>query len=216
MSLVVPNLWERPEHATSYLSRADRLPHRREGEDILARDLSEVLPGRILDLGCGDGRLTAILLDAYPESAALCVDMSTTMLAAASARFGSHERVTLLQRNLDETLRIDGPFDAVVSSLAIHHVSDERKHALYGEVTDLLAVGGVFCNLDLVASPTRALHEKWRTEMDAADDPSDILCDLQSQLLWLSGVGLRDVDCIWKWRSLALMRGQKPLRAELL
>jgi ubiquinone/menaquinone biosynthesis C-methylase UbiE len=195
------------------LSRADQLPHRREGEDVLARDLSDALPGHILDLGCGDGRLASIVLDAYPDSTAVCVDMSATMLEAASQRFGSDERVTLVHHNLDEPLHCDGPFDAVVSSFAIHHVSDPRKLALYGEVAALLAPGGVFCNLDIVASPTQALHQKWREEMGAEDDPSDVLCDLQSQLRWLSAVGLRDVDCIWKWRSLSLMRGQKPLGA---
>ena len=212
----MPNLWERPEHATSYLSRADRLPHRREAEDVLARDLADALPGRVLDLGCGDGRLASIVLEAYPDSRAVCIDMSTTMLAAATDRFGADERVTLQQHNLDEPLCCEGPFDAVVSSFAIHHVSDQRKHELYREIAALLAPGGVFCNLDLVASPTRALHEKWRDEMGADDDPSDILCDLQSQLRWISAVGLSDVDCIWKWRSLALMRGQKPLRADVL
>jgi cyclopropane fatty-acyl-phospholipid synthase-like methyltransferase len=135
------------------------------------------------------------------------------MLEAASQGFGSDERVTLVHHNLDDPLNCDGPFDAVVSSFAIHHVSDPRKLALYGEVAALLAPGGVFCNLDIVASPTQALHEKWREEMGAEDDPSDVLCDLQSQLRWLSAVGLRDVDCIWKWRSLSLMRGQKPLGA---
>ena len=211
----MPNLWERPEHATSYLSRADQLPHRREGEEVLAKDLSDALPGRVLDLGCGDGRLASIVLEAYPESSAVCVDMSPTMLSAASDRFGTEERVTLLQHNLDDPLHFDGPFDAIVSSFAIHHVSDERKHELYSEIAALLAPGGVFCNLDLVASPTRTLHDKWRSEMGAMDDPSDILCDLHSQLGWLAAVGLGDVDCIWKWRSLALMRGQK-LRVELL
>ena len=205
----MPNLWERSEHATSYLSRADRLPHRREGEAILTGDLSDVLPGRVLDLGCGDGRLAALVLDAYPESSALCVDMSTTMLEAAAKRFGPDDRVSLVRHNLDDPLAFDGSFDAIVSSFAIHHVRDERKHELYGEIASLLAPGGVFCNLDLVASPTRTLHEKWRSEMGVEDDPSDILCDLASQLTWLSAVGLRDVDCIWKWRSLALMRGHK-------
>jgi SAM-dependent methyltransferase len=205
----MPNIWEQAEHAVSYLERADRLPHRREGEAILTADLSDVLPGRVLDLGCGDGRLAALVLAAYPESSAVGIDMSSTMLEAASTRFGADDRVTLMRRNLDEPVDCAGLFDAVVSSFAIHHLSNERKHALYGEIAALLAPGGVFCNLDLVASPTPALHSKWRDEMGVVDDPSDILCDLQSQLRWLSAVGLRDVDCIWKWRSLALMRGQR-------
>ena len=44
-------------------------------------------------------------------------------------------------------------------------------------------------------------------EMGAADDPSDRLCALEPQLGWLRDAGLEDVDCIWKWRSLALLRG---------
>jgi hypothetical protein len=33
---------------------------------------------------------------------------------------------------------------------------------------------------------------------------------MTSQLRWLDAAGLRNVDCIWKWRSLALMRGERP------
>ena len=199
----MPNLWSQAEHATRYLERADRLPHRREGEDVLARDVSAALPGRVLDLGCGDGRLAAIVLASYPDSSVVCVDMSPTMLAAATKRFGDDPRVTLVPHNLDEPLPFDDPFDAIVSSLAIHHVTDERKQQLYAEIGALLKAGGVFCNLDLVASPTQSLHERWRSEMDAIDDPSDVLRDLWSQLQWLASAGLDDVDCIWKWRSLA-------------
>jgi hypothetical protein len=46
--------------------------------------------------------------------------------------------------------------------------------------------------------------------MGARDDPSDVLRDLESQLTWLREAGLAHVDCIWKWRSLALMRGERP------
>ena len=102
----------------------------------------------------------------------------------------------------------DGSFDAVVSSLAIHHVSDDRKPVLFAEVARLLAPGGTFANLDIVASPTQALHDRWREEMGARDDASDEFRDVESQLRWLRDVGFGDVDCIWKWRSLALMRGQ--------
>jgi hypothetical protein len=80
---------------------------------------------------------------------------------------------------------------------------------LYAEIAQLLAPGGVFCNLEIVASPTQALHDQWRDEMGARHDPSDVLCDMTSQLAWIAEAGLENVDCIWKWRSLALLRGER-------
>jgi SAM-dependent methyltransferase len=198
-----------PEKTADYLARADRLPHRGEGEGVLVRDLAGALPGRVLDLGAGDGRLTALVLDAYPDSVATVVDMSPPMLAAAGDRFAGDPRVTLVRHDLDHELPFAGPFDAVITSLAVHHVSDERKRTLYAEIAQLLAPGGVFCNLEIVASPTQALHEQWRDEMGARDDPADVLCDMATQLAWIRAAGLDNVDCIWKWRSLALLRGER-------
>jgi tRNA (cmo5U34)-methyltransferase len=211
------NGWRDPEHVSRYLERADRLPHRHEGEQVLLRDLAGCLPGRVLDLGCGDGRLAALVLATYPGSTAVGIDMSPTMLDAVRARFARDERVEIVAADLAEPLPVAGSFDAIVSSFAIHHVEDERKQTLYAEAASLLAPSGVFTNLDLVASPTPALHAQWRSEMDAVDDPADRLCELPPQLEWLRAAGLDDVDCIWKWRSLALLRGQRPAtRARLV
>jgi SAM-dependent methyltransferase len=206
----MPNSWVDDDKAKEYLSRADTLPHRGEGEGVLVRDLAGALPGRVLDLGCGDGRLTALVLAAYPESTALCVDMSPPMLQAAAERFKDDSRVSLATHNLDDELPFDGPFGAIITSLAVHHVTDERKRTLYAEAAQLLAPGGVFANLEIVASPTQALHDHWRDEMGARDDPADRLCDMTSQLAWIREAGLENVDCIWKWRSLALLRGERP------
>jgi len=206
----MPNSWVDVDQALEYLARADTLPHRSEGEGVLVRDLTGCLPGRILDLGCGDGRLTALVLAAYPESTAICVDMSPAMLDAVTERFAGDDRARIATHDLDDSLPFAGPFDAVISSLAIHHVEDERKQSLYAEIASRLAPGGVFANLEIVRSPTQALHDQWRDEMDARDDPSDRLTPMEPQLAWLRDVGLQDVDCIWKWRALALMRGMKP------
>src|SRR5262245_46375255 len=208
----MPNSWVDVDKALDYLARSDTLPHRAEGEGVLVRDLAGCLPGRVLDLGCGDGRLTALVLAAYPESTATCVDMSPPMLEAAAERFADDDRVTIAMHDLEESLSLDGPFDAVISSLAIHHVEDERKRTLYAEVASRLGPGGVFANLEIVRSPTRALHDQWREEMGARDDPADRLAPMELQLQWLREAGLQDVDCIWKWRSLALLRGVRPHR----
>ena len=206
----MPNSWVDVDKALDYLARSDTLPHRAEGEGVLVRDLAGCLPGRILDLGCGDGRLSALVLAAYPESTAICVDMSPAMLDAVTERFADDDRVTIATHDLEQPLPFAGPFDAVISSLAIHHVDDERKQSLYAEIAALLTPGGVFANLEIVRSPTQALHDQWRDEMGAQDDPSDRLAPMEPQLAWLRDAGLQDVDCIWKWRALALLRGTKP------
>jgi tRNA (cmo5U34)-methyltransferase len=208
--------WTKAEHVLRYLGRADKFPHRAEGEAVLL----ELVPresARILDLGTGDGRLLALLRVDRPEMRAVGVDFSRVMLAAARERFAGDERFDLVECDLAGPLPALGRFDAVVSSFAIHHLEHERKRALYGEVFDLLEPGGVFANFEHVASATERLHlaffEAIGEPIEDAD-PSDRLLDVESQLVWLRGLGFDDVDCYWKWREMALLVAVKPPRAD--
>jgi tRNA (cmo5U34)-methyltransferase len=212
------NLWTSTEHVNHYLDRANSIPHRGEGESTLLEFLPSN-PQRVLDLGTGDGRLLALVISALTVrnqgtflKEAVAVDFSPAMLEGARKRFGEKSPVRIISHNLDHSLPELGKFDAVVSSFAIHHLVHERKHALYGEVYDLLNPGGVFCNLEHVASPTQRLHEEFLDQIGytvETEDPSNKLLDLHTQLEWLREIGFIDVDCHWKWRELALMVGRK-------
>lgn len=210
------NLWTSSEHARDYLQRADSILHREEGEAVLL----EFVPRnarRILDLGTGDGRLLALVREAMaqrenPDTEAVALDFSPAMLEAARKRFAVEASVMVVAHNLDEKLPELGTFDAVISSFAIHHVVHERKRALYGEIYDLLNPGGVFCNLEHVASPTPRLHEEFLQSIGftvETEDPSNKLLDLETQLRWLREIGFVDLDCHWKWRELALLAGRR-------
>ncbi|MGC1372354.1 MAG: class I SAM-dependent methyltransferase [Candidatus Sulfotelmatobacter sp.] len=210
------NLWTSSDHAANYLGRANSIPHRTEGEGTLL----EFVPRkarRLLDLGTGDGRLLALVKSQLATEAArpieaVAIDFSPAMLEAVRKRFAGDSSVTIVAHNLDQPLPELGKFDAVVSSFAIHHVVHERKRALYAEIYELLASGGVFCNLEHVASPTQRLHEEFLHSIGytvETEDPSNKLLDLQTQLQWLREIGFADVDCHWKWRELALMVGRK-------
>jgi tRNA (cmo5U34)-methyltransferase len=203
------NLWSSAEHALDYLGRADSIPHRVEGE----RALLEFLPSdstRILDIGSGGGRLMELVKLACPTAEFVALDFSPTMLETLRSKFGGDARVKVVSHDLSEPLPDLGEFSAVVSSFAIHHLLHERKRALYQEIYARLVRGGVFCNLEHVASPTQRLHEQFLEKLDilpGKEDPSNKLLDLQMQLDWLREIGFADVDCHWKWRELALFVG---------
>jgi tRNA (cmo5U34)-methyltransferase len=217
MTTIKPvNLWTSSEHARDYLERADSISHRTEGESAL---LEFILPGarRILDLGTGDGRLLALVREELIgrgslDIEAVAVDFSSTMLEAVRKRFAGESSVSVVTHNLDGPLPSLGKFDAVISSFAIHHLVHERKRALYAEIQGLLNPGGVFCNLEHVASPTPRLHKEFLDGIGftvETEDPSNKLLDVETQLGWLREIGFVDVDCCWKWRELALLVGRK-------
>jgi tRNA (cmo5U34)-methyltransferase len=205
------NLWTTTDHALDYLERADSIPHRKEGESSLLEFIPQTTR-RILDLGTGDGRLLALVKREHPNTEAVAIDFSAAMLDAARKRFAGDSSVAVVTHNLDNPLPDLGKFDAVVSSFAIHHVEHERKRALYSEIHELLNAGGVFCNLEHVASPTPRLHEEFLGATGLTletEDASNKLLDLETQLHWLREIGFVDVDCHWKWRELALLAGRR-------
>jgi len=205
------NLWRNAEHAIDYLERRASIPRRGEAYQVLF----EILPpavDRVLDLGTGDGYTLQLVLDARPGATGVALDFQEEMLDRARARFAGHGGVEVVRHDLDAPLPEIGDFDVVVSSFAIHHLVPERQRALYGEVFDRLRPGGLFANVEHVASTTERRHEEFLHAIGTSpdqDDPSNKLVAVQDHLSWLDGLGFVDAECLWKWRELAVVTGNK-------
>jgi cyclopropane fatty-acyl-phospholipid synthase-like methyltransferase len=200
--------WSNPERVAEYLAR--EIPYR----DVAERMLLEALPvqvERFLDLGTGDGRLLALVHERYPCADGVGLDSSRPMLDRAAERFAEHPLITVREHDLADPLCELAPVDAVVSALAIHHLADQRKRTLFSEIRALLTPGGAFANLDLVASPTPELHERFRHAIGREqDDPADRLAGACEQLGWLRDAGFEQVDCRFKWLELTLIVAMRP------
>ena len=130
--------WKDPGKVAEYVGRVDRLAARAAGE----AELVEALPvtvERVLDLGCGDGRLIAVVMEARPDLVdAVGLDSSPPMLEHARQRFHGDSRVVIEAHDLNDPLPRLGSFDVVVSGFAVHHLAHERKRQLLGEIALLV------------------------------------------------------------------------------
>jgi tRNA (cmo5U34)-methyltransferase len=204
--------WHDPEQVAWYVERIGRLEARQTGERMVV-ELLPLAPRRVLDLGCGDGRLSELVLAARPGvEEIVAVDCSPPMLELARERFASEPRVKVVEGDLRETIARWGRADLVLSGFAIHHLEDERKQDLFAEAARLLGPGGAFVNLEVVASASAARHAEFLAAIGrTADDPEDRLATVEDQLAWMRIAGFADADCLWRWRGFAVLVGRVPI-----
>jgi tRNA (cmo5U34)-methyltransferase len=188
------------------------------GAGVAALGLVGRPPGRVLDLGAGTGLLARKVLAAHPTARLTLLDGAPAMLAEAEKALG--DRVGYVVADLSDALP-DGPWDAVVSALAIHHLEDAGKRALFERVREALAPGGVFVNAEQVAAPTPFLerayaraHEAHARAAGSGDAEwkaatvrmeADRCATLDDQLAWLRAAGFADVDAVYKRNAFAVL-----------
>jgi tRNA (cmo5U34)-methyltransferase len=191
------------------------------GAAVDALRLGEKDPRQVLDLGAGTGLMSAHVLAAFPQARVHLLDGAEPMLAEARATLG--DRVTAVNVGDMAGALPAGPFDAVVSALAIHHLADADKRGLFARIRNALAPGGVFVNAEQVAAPTPRLQdayvEHWladcrvqgaseaEIEASVGRQTHDRWADVESQLRWLREAGFGSADCLYKRWGFAVYAG---------
>ena len=194
-----------------------------------------------LDMGCGDGVLGRQLLEEWPDSEGIFMDFSEPMISSAKEKCEIYKnRCSIIlqdysEDNWLESVRDKIPVDVVISGFSIHHHEDEKKYSIYKDIFDILKPGGVFLNLEHVASPNPKIEKlfdeafvdglyAYHVRSGGKEKRKDIankfynredkvlnkLTMVEKQVDWLRDIGFINTDCFFKLFELALFGGQKP------
>jgi tRNA (cmo5U34)-methyltransferase len=234
-----PPAWQQEDTVASFAERRRVLiPLLDVQEDILKQILTrgQRSVDRILDLGAGTGAVSELVLGIggeHSKSETVLVDFSEPMLERASANLAAFAgRWQIVRGDLAspewQAGLPEGRYDAVVSGLAIHHLSPARKRELFAEAFELLQPGGTFVNMDCVSchGPLEGLfdehmlagavgheHAHGRDGSEANidfDADEDQLDSIEDQLVWLRDAGFEHVDVHFKWAEAAVFGGVRP------
>ena len=196
----------------------------------------------VLDLCCGEGFLDEVILDAYPSFTLQGLDGSMEMLQRAQerlSRFGNRFTATKFDLAANNWRHPEQTVNAVISSMAIHHLTGSQKQKLFTDVFKILAPDGILIIADIIAHPDKmgeqqaaeALDDVVRRRSIKLDgntaafeffrkegwnifrylDPEDIdkPSPLFNQLKWLEQSGFSNVDVHWMLAGHAIFSARK-------
>ena len=229
--------WHSPQYVEDWIATA---AERDDARSIILRRVVSLIPYepdaaiRVLDVGAGYGALSAQVLERFPRAQLVCHDFSEPMFTHARERLAwASERVSFTHSDLSTpawTQALSGPFDAVVSAIAIHNVRyPERIRAIYSEVFGLVVPGGCFLNYDLIfvsgPAAAKAYDNARRLEGWIQGKPSESSTPvrpvtqshqtresitLEQQLSWIREGGFEEVECFWKETQSVIIGGFRP------
>jgi len=150
----------------------------------------------VLDIGCGDGKVTA-LISAYLKNGSITgIDSSADMIALAQKTFPPSKHPNLSFVLLDATkLHFKHQFDVAFSTAALHWVKDQIsvlngvKKSLKKSGKILFQMGGKGNAQDIIAAVDEVIkNEKWRSYFNDFSFPY-AFCSPDDYKQWLNDVG---------------------------
>ncbi|MDQ8738283.1 class I SAM-dependent methyltransferase [Paenibacillus sp. LHD-38] len=179
---------------------------------------------RILDLGAGTGLFSAFIRSKYPLASFTLIDLSEEMLKEARARFGDNPAFNYIAADYSNYPYTE-KYDAIISSLSIHHLTHTAKRELFSTIHERLVDGGVFVNADQAAGSTPFWDDYYMSQWVSTIQKSglsndaieasierrkvDINASVQDQINWICEAGFVHADCIYKHHGFAVFAAFK-------
>lgn len=230
-------VWKSPESVAQWAATAEERERTRVWPRRLLAELlpfAEHEPFTFVDLGAGTGAAARAVLDRYPASTAVLADYSPQMMDEGRRTLADYEgRYRYVEIDMAAgkwPVELAGPLQAVISSLCVHHLTDERKQGLFGEVRERLVPGGWYLNYDSVAADDPAAEEAWLRVQDRRDPEAAAkrahrtpeeqvrwenhirhIIPLEPQLEFLRSAGFQAVDVYWKELDHVIYGGRRPV-----
>jgi tRNA (cmo5U34)-methyltransferase len=200
----------------------ERVPYYREMFEILVSMLpfAEERGFSVIDLGAGTGTISYMVKKAFPAARITCMDIAPQMLEMARKKLAGFKDIEYELADLAD-YKFKGKYDAVVSSLALHHLEpDENKLAFYRRLYSALNPGGVFLNADIITADDEKTQEiylkKWG-EFVLSNLPSEDMQEnlkryhredrpnkLNTELDWLRKAGFASAEAHFKYYNFAV------------
>ncbi|MCL2687201.1 MAG: class I SAM-dependent methyltransferase [Methanobrevibacter sp.] len=188
-------------------------------------ELEDPIPD-VLEIGTGTGLFTEMFLEKYPNANMDLVDISEEMLNIAKERFSVHSNLNFHLKNIMDFEPEDGKqYEAIISSLAIHHLSLDEKEEIYHKIGAWIKPGGIFVNAEMIAGETKYLNNKYhKKEIEIVSNSGldeeakkraierlhlDSKVPASMQLKWLEDAGFSHVDCLFKAYSFGVLWAKK-------
>lgn len=189
----------------------------------------DLKPKRILELGCGTGNLSEVIVKTYPKAETVLVDISEEVVSQCKSRFGNNDRIEYCQADINELNFPANSFDLVISSFTIHHLKDSQKQLLFEKVFTWLTNEGVSTYVDQFAGVTKEIYDshiklwhedalnsgctedEWELWMKHQDE-HDYHATAVDQISWLKKANFSSIDITWRyllWTAITARKNDK-------
>jgi tRNA (cmo5U34)-methyltransferase len=229
-------IWKSEEVVRHWVAEAEVQERRRQEQRRLMAILLPFGPDdafTFLDLGAGTGSASAAILQLYPQATAILADFSAEMMRAGETLMrpfpGRYRYVEFDMTAGGWPAGVPAALDAVVTSMCVHHLTDERKQDLFAGIFDHLAPGGWYFNYDPVRTDDPAVRATWERVADLEDPEAAhkrrhrtpeqqerwenhvrYIIPLDRQLKYLHAAGFQGIDVYWKKLENVIYGGYRP------